>query len=302
MNLPQLSAGLNKLGSYRDGLLVLASVLYLSGYAIWSVIAWRSELGPIPVLDAQYFVAGAPPLILVGIVVASILALRKQIMEKWPAAFAELSGGKQTLVVLGIVGTYFLAGILVDTYHGPLTSLVFVLLLAITMLAATLFIMLPFEVLVHQAAARRELRSSSRRSGTFARWRAKTDQSYSKFARAQRLLYLVLLPTLAAMFALNAYIQNVYLRLPQALGGARPRWVILDLDKNKLAPATVDLLADQTIPKEQQYFSCRPVKILFSGTGTLIVVIPKHEAGTEQIIEIDRSIVAALRVCRGCGA
>lgn len=50
-----------RVGALRDGLLVLASILYGLGYLVWSVHAWEQDLGLLPALDAQYFVAGVFP-------------------------------------------------------------------------------------------------------------------------------------------------------------------------------------------------------------------------------------------------
>ena len=59
-----LNLSLEKLGQVRDGLLVLLSTLYGAGYLAWALFAWIHELGPLPAVDAQYFMAGFPPLLL----------------------------------------------------------------------------------------------------------------------------------------------------------------------------------------------------------------------------------------------
>ena len=68
----RLFARLRSLGRYRDAFLVLASIVYVVGFVIWSIVAWRRGLGPMPVLDAQYFVAGIPPLLAITAVLSVI--------------------------------------------------------------------------------------------------------------------------------------------------------------------------------------------------------------------------------------
>ena len=56
----RLTAWLKPFAGLRDGLLVVGAGLYGIGYLVWSIRAWWEGLGLLPVLSAQYFVAGAP--------------------------------------------------------------------------------------------------------------------------------------------------------------------------------------------------------------------------------------------------
>lgn len=51
------------LAAIRDGALVVGAIIYALGYAVWSLVAARYDLGARPVLDAQYLVAGFPILL-----------------------------------------------------------------------------------------------------------------------------------------------------------------------------------------------------------------------------------------------
>jgi hypothetical protein len=55
---------LKSLGDLRDGALVVGTLVYVSGYATWSVYAWRHSLGAARALDMQYFAIGTPVLVL----------------------------------------------------------------------------------------------------------------------------------------------------------------------------------------------------------------------------------------------
>jgi hypothetical protein len=52
---------LSKVGSYRDGFLVIGAAIYGSGLAVWSYHAWKNGIGLLPALDMQYFIAGVVP-------------------------------------------------------------------------------------------------------------------------------------------------------------------------------------------------------------------------------------------------
>jgi hypothetical protein len=49
----------------RDRVLLFGSMAYLLGYAVWMSVAYRENLGPLPLVQTQYLVAGLIPLLLV---------------------------------------------------------------------------------------------------------------------------------------------------------------------------------------------------------------------------------------------
>jgi hypothetical protein len=67
------AAFVEKIGKLRDGLLVAGGLLYVLGYAVWSLNAWRQGLGILPALESQYLVAGIVPAL---IIYAAILIAR----------------------------------------------------------------------------------------------------------------------------------------------------------------------------------------------------------------------------------
>lgn len=74
---------LARLGQWRDGLLVAAGAIYTAGYAVWSCLVWQAQLGPLPLVDAQYFAAGVPP-IMAGVVAAGVIrTLTAFVLPRW---------------------------------------------------------------------------------------------------------------------------------------------------------------------------------------------------------------------------
>jgi hypothetical protein len=56
----------------RDAGLVIGALIYAFGYVTWAVYAYAWDLGPMPALDSQYFVAGVVPfLCTVGLATAA---------------------------------------------------------------------------------------------------------------------------------------------------------------------------------------------------------------------------------------
>ena len=82
---------LKALGDIRDGFLITLSILYFLGYLIWSINAWRYNLGLLPALNAQYIVAGAIPAIVIVIFFFLLRAIHTLIRkaENWLKEYEE---------------------------------------------------------------------------------------------------------------------------------------------------------------------------------------------------------------------
>jgi hypothetical protein len=104
----------------RDAALILGGVIYLSGYSVWSVLAWLEGLGPVPVLDSQYFVAGLPAVAGLVITVVLTLGVRHLLVNKWPEYVRHFEPRQRRLVqfitMVLAMGSYF---ILVAAFDPP---------------------------------------------------------------------------------------------------------------------------------------------------------------------------------------
>jgi hypothetical protein len=60
-----------------DVVLALASILYALGYATWALYAWEFQLGVPPALEAQYLVAGVGPAVILLVLAAVLVRLRR---------------------------------------------------------------------------------------------------------------------------------------------------------------------------------------------------------------------------------
>ena len=66
---------LSTVGDVRDALLVGAGTVYILGYVTWSISAYSQGLGLLPALEAQYFMAGVVPAVILGTVLLLLFNL-----------------------------------------------------------------------------------------------------------------------------------------------------------------------------------------------------------------------------------
>ncbi len=52
---------LSYLANIRDGLIVTGGTIYVLGYSVWAFFSYQHNLGLLPVIRAQYLVAGMFP-------------------------------------------------------------------------------------------------------------------------------------------------------------------------------------------------------------------------------------------------
>jgi hypothetical protein len=226
-------------GGLRDGLIVLATVVYVLGYACWAVHARLNELGPIPALDAQYFIAGAFPALVITI---SYLGIR---LILWIArgrtrklSPLQEKAGK----VLGFIGMGLMfAGVLTNYLLREGESRIY----QYFTYAAAAFI---------YAAA------------FFSR---KTPERIMQ-RLALGILWMFLF--MGGVYFLGQYVVNWFPQVPQEFGGPSPRMVELDLKTEVLSRATADQLLPDGQPAELKGTRrSRPVYLLFDG-GDLVLV------------------------------
>ena len=75
---------LKSMADARDRLLVIATMLYITGYVVWAFNAWRNKLGLLPALDPQYFVAGFVPLTIISLAYFIGRVAQYFLLQVWP--------------------------------------------------------------------------------------------------------------------------------------------------------------------------------------------------------------------------
>ncbi len=286
----RIKAVLRHLGQVRDGLLVLGGGLYFAGYTAWAIFASIHNLGPLPALQAQYFVSGVP-VILILVVVLFIIRFARRFytwhwprwLEKRPLKARQWFFVANVLAAAGLAAYYFysLRPLLHNTEPSPLYTWK-LLIIGLLMLAAILLIRIP------EPWAGRLRGGLQSLLGVYANY-----------------FYLVL--GLAGVLIALLYLKALYPLIPPEMGGSRPRLAVLDLVGEKLSAQTLEQLSAQPLEQlvardvmvdSSDVFSSRPVWIYFSSNTTILLTSsdPKNEAS--DLIELDRSAVVAIRWCR----
>ncbi|MBI3448188.1 MAG: hypothetical protein HY049_04625 [Acidobacteria bacterium] len=265
---PSLPGWLPRLGALRDGLLVLASILYGLGYLVWSIYAWDRGLGLLPALDAQYFIAGMFPAF-VG--VAGFCGFRL-IVRSIEHFLDWLYSGPKTraktvtrriayavVLVAGLLlGVSRLSGRLKDAIDQSLWM-------------PTLFgLLLLGSIFYHRDQA----------------------EAASRLSRLYRDFQVGNIVAGAALAGVVYFIGSIYPQLPQELGGVRPRCVYLDLDTAKLSLASLPpLVGAGQLQASGPVARSVALELLYSSRDILVV----RTAG--RVYELDRGAVHTIASC-----
>jgi hypothetical protein len=282
-----------RLGSYRDGILVAASLVYGTGYVAWAIVAWREGIGPIPVLDAQYFAAGLPPLLLIGGALGAGRVAATS-FDRWRRYVDQLDDPKPTyiafatLVLLLIaLGCVWLANRFLSRDYdiGVLTFSCAIICLA-TM--AT-----PVETLTRRYIQFMKTRFPAK-NPHILRLLERAYRRAEATSVGQRRSILYTAPLLLAVVLASTYIARGYAMLPQALGGARPRCAMIDVFSDKLSPTSLQKLQLKPVVANRWPLQTSRLQVLYVAQERIIVHLP---GAYRQTIEIPRSAVAAITSC-----
>ncbi len=243
----------------RDGLIVVTASAYLLGYVSWAYFAWTHELGLIPALDAQYFLAGIFPTLVIaafcGLAWIVFLAARST-MRPPSEKLKKLSW------ILGVVGgVLVIAGLIgLMTLPTPLSILPLVMVLTGT----------PF--LIAEGFVEKGI------------WH-KIYQWFQLFALSIALILL------AAILILK-YATEWFPNLPHEFGGPSARLVQFDLDTAQLSKPTQTLLLPAGQPAEVSGVQrSRDLYLIFDG-GDFVFV--STSASKERIFKIRKSAIDAV--------
>ena len=209
------STTLKRLGDVRDGLLVLGALIYAAGYGAWSYHAWNMQLGPLPALDAQYFLAGIPALGTLLLAWCAARAVVRFYVVTYPAWRVRQSrrvtrGLDWVAFLTSMAGVAYIAKYRLVAIFTQDISASDIAILAVCALSITL-----------------------------QREPFPDDEP----ALTKPEVWLTYMLTLAfALLGALAYLRIAYPRIPQVFGGAEPRAARLDLLSARITPETARLL------------------------------------------------------------
>lgn len=269
------------LGECRDGLLVGASVIYLAGFCAWSIAAWLNGMGSVPAIEAQYFVVGVPVLLFLGAMTVGVGWLGRLALEWWPAYFVRVTPSGQWLIFLGLFTL-----LMVSSYGWIPQFLRWILRLPSEANAAIpserewLFFVISVVSILFI------------RSPGSPRWKHLRRVPFEWYAAV---FIHVHVPALLAL-ALWFYVSRLYIEIPQALGGGRPRTAQLEVLADQVSSDTLRELseaADAALTKK--VVRTRDVQVLSTVGETVLLRLYSKDTGQEQKrLEIHRKAITVV--------
>jgi hypothetical protein len=257
-------AGLERVGKTRDGILLIGGALYVLGYVVWSVHALNEGLGLLPALELQYLLAGS---LLAGILFAALLlgvaltlvAFASERWERSPHRSIQLAAGALPFVIGGasVVITWTL------------------LILAGHIAFAFLFPLVAFLVVIPLVS---------------------TVESLKRYVdRNERQAAVALTGGLIAVSAAVYFVTSLYPKVPQELGGVKPRCGYVEVDRADTSPLLARELFAGAQTKRGIIVRSHKLLIFFSGGETYVVRLQSgRKANT---YELRKDIVKSVSDC-----
>lgn len=298
---------LRRIGKLRDGFLLVAATTYVLGWFVWALNALENNLGLLPALESQYFVAGIIPLLIIVSIywgIRGLILFRKQ-YDKWlPANLADkglkmlaekLTAEKKSIedaespdknrfeeikeMLRSIRRKQLLSRAI--SWSCLLSFLTFIFLgsyirqfagLDVTMPAFWVFLALLFF-----------LPLSSKGLSWFLYW--------------YRRLVIITLIIALGFGGIFSYFYTLYPYIPQELGGLRPRTAYLDVAKAELSKETLqEIFPSGVFDTSSEIVQSNKVNVYYSGRDFILVKLYGQDQGvTRSTYEIKQSAIQAIR-------
>ena len=201
---------LRQVGELRDGLIVLGAGIYITGYAVWATYAHANGFGPLPALDAQYFVVGFPVFVMLAVAIAVCVLALYVLTRYWfllrPLIPAHLQTRIMRIVVFGVPALAVIYLIL-RRYLTPLAASVADLVVIFVESVATVLL---FTIL---------LVDDDEFGGV-------GDAVFKPLVITE---VIIMNTVCIVVFAAVTYVFDVYPLVPASLGGPSPRPALLDV-------------------------------------------------------------------------
>lgn len=247
-----------QLGSFRDAILVMAGGLYAMGYFVRQFNAVRNNLGWLPGIDVQYFVAGIVPTLVLMLAIGFIKGLNFLKSKVYalettrPKIFRLIQTGE--LLVVG-------------------ASIVLVLLSDRVNVSGAFNVLAIPTILFIDVIFRRP-----------------------NWLRAFFAWYAYTVPVLFGTLLFVLFLLVGYPYFPQELGGTYPRCAYLDLDTTKLSGETISTFVPPTISISSGSIVRSKQVFVLASTNDFILVRTKPAILGENVpsFELKKDTVAAV--------
>lgn len=291
---------IENIGKLRDGLLVIVTITYITGYIAWSYIAWTNGFGTLPVLDAQYFLAGFPLILTAFLVVLIIRFLKSVFLIRWPTYFLGMTFTKQVIIQSFIltmpIGSFVLI-ILIDLFNWPSSDSNRIIAIIVTFTSLILFYLLfePKGILEKYFELLEKKKSSNSLKKYKSILKKTIDLSLNYFLYKNKMYYIYTLPVIAGIVAVYLYLSILYPQIPHEFGGAKPRNATLDIVRSDFSKKTINKLVNASlIPKKDKILPTNIVTIYLVTKDIFIIRTQNLDSKLDQTLEISRSAVKSI--------
>lgn len=253
-------------------LLVVLGFTYVLGYITWSIHAFRNGLGMLPALEAQYFVAGFIPMVIIlSVYFASKGSVRfRKFYMKWVRSGIGTYRLKRSLIILALGLLLFYGTMLAYALIFPeRTDEVswtspWSLLVIIFWILLYLFMPIP---------------------------RVPKAKLFQWIHRSQ--LYGMIIAF--GLIAINVHQAVLYPIIPQEFGGVRPRYAYLDIVLDQISIKTLQgIVPDNMTNANKQVVQSKLVEVYFSGRDVILVKPHGLKGRGTPTYELNLSIVKAV--------
>ena len=236
----------------RDLLFLALTCTYALGFAVWSVYAWRQGIGLLPIANLNYFIAGLPIVVIIG-VTYSLLRSRH-----WLESWASRDAPRRARIVHCITIVTMLAsasmegfGVIPQTSWSVLPWEIYVIFKLIVFILFLVLILVDSEL--HRSPDR-----------------------FGPTARAIR--GFIWVSVLLSAWNLYDIVVQTYPMLPQELGGVRPRPAVLHMRLEDLSSSLRTTLLAGPASATTGIGESVEVLVMYADSERLIVKIPPRRS------------------------
>ena len=295
MNPPLLTrfdAWLKHVGKSRDGILVLGGTLYILGYVVWSINAFINKLGLLPAFESQYFIAGIVPFVIIffGSVLVRLAWKNNLHLPSWLNIWKANLWKTLLQALIVLIAQIYFSKSGIGMIRGYLTTYRNVIGAIVAGIVGVFVVLALFSF--DPATDGPKLDTGA--GGT----RKKRFRALSRFA----ILLLVIIGLGSGV--LYFWVGLVYSKLPQSLGGVRPRCAYLDIQRDGLSEGTLRAILPATSPTLSptpsppaapptgpNIVQSEKVDVLFPGSDYMLIRVGSG------VYEIKRDVIHAVRSC-----
>ena len=282
-----ISSNLSKI---RDGIFLCITLIYACGYFTWAIISQYYKIGLLSVFDFQYFIAGLPLFFAFLLTFLTNRILGKFTFYFWPKYYSKLRTNIQlfisiTISVLNFLFTGFLIYVTFTYSKDELGSAFIIVLFCIN----GILILIGKPHIISRKYFKSTVTNNSDQLNTK---KDRRPERFISYLLIQRIFTIYFIPFILFMIGIQLFIFNVYPKIPQAYGGAKPQYAYFDITRNNFSNHTLSKLLDANdLPRDENSSRSKLLKIYFSNDKSFYVEVLDSTNSSSKIIEISRQSI-----------